>query len=130
MSLLPEIKKPEIVEKEWGREVIIENNEKYCGKILEFEAGTKLSNHFHLKKTETWYILEGELKFYYYDYEAGEQQYEFLTEGHVVHIPVGVLHRLEVIESCRIFEVSTQHFDEDSYRIQPSERATGWTISS
>ena len=40
----------EIFPKKWGYENIIVNNEEYCGKILHFNAGTKFSNHMHIKK--------------------------------------------------------------------------------
>jgi hypothetical protein len=45
--------KPKVVEgcrvpKGWGEEIIIENNENYCGKILVFEPECKFSMHYHV----------------------------------------------------------------------------------
>ena len=45
--------KPKVVEgcrvpKGWGEEIIIENNENYCGKILVFEPECKFSMHYHI----------------------------------------------------------------------------------
>ena len=53
------VKKAEVVPKKWGHELIIENNDKYCGKVLHFEDKCKFSMHFHAEKDETWYVLRG-----------------------------------------------------------------------
>jgi hypothetical protein len=34
-----------------------------------------------------------------------------------VRVPPGQPHQLEALTDATVFEVSTQHFDEDSYRI-------------
>ena len=44
------------VPKGWGEELIIENNEMYCGKLLIFKKGCRFSMHYHLIKDETWYV--------------------------------------------------------------------------
>jgi len=44
------------VPKGWGHELILVNNEKYCGKILFFKKGCKFSMHYHMIKQETWYV--------------------------------------------------------------------------
>ena len=38
------------VKKGWGSELWIVNNKDYCGKILTFEKGKKLSIHFLTKR--------------------------------------------------------------------------------
>ena len=40
------------VDKDWGYELIIHNDEKYCGKILFIKKGHCISLQFHKKKTE------------------------------------------------------------------------------
>jgi quercetin dioxygenase-like cupin family protein len=42
---------------------------------------------------------------------------QFLYQGDTVTIERGEPHQLEALEDSEIFEVSTQHFDDDSYRI-------------
>ena len=42
-----------IVNKLWGYEIWIENNEKYCGKHLHVVPGKKCSVHYHKDKKET-----------------------------------------------------------------------------
>src|SRR2546422_651885 len=48
-----------VVEKVWGRELWLVNNERYCSKILEISSGGYSSLHYHRVKDETFYILEG-----------------------------------------------------------------------
>jgi len=41
--------KPKIVEKGWGQEIWIHNDEEYCGKLLRFnKEGSKFSMHYHV----------------------------------------------------------------------------------
>ena len=114
--------KPEVCEgckvpKGWGEEIIIENNEMYCGKLLKFKKGCKFSMHYHLIKDETWYVNEGEFIYRWIDTENADIHEEKLKKGDVVRQRPGQPHQLESITSGVIFEVSTQHFDKDSYRV-------------
>ncbi len=114
------IKTPDIIEKGWGHEVIIWNSEKYCGKILVFKQNAKFSMHFHMIKDETWYIQDGEFNLLWIDPENAQRYNRNMSSGMTVHIPPGSMHQLECVsKSGSIFEVSTQHFDSDSYRILP-----------
>ncbi len=107
------------VDKEWGRELWIHNTEQYCGKILEFRKGARFSMHFHKLKTETWYVISGRLKFEWIDFETAKWLTKELLPGTSVHIPSGLAHRLTALtEGVNIMEVSTEHFDSDSYRIE------------
>ena len=114
--------KPEVCEgckvpKGWGEEIIIENNEMYCGKLLKFKKGCKFSMHYHLIKDETWYVNEGEFLYRWIDTETADVNELKLKEGDVVRQRVGQPHQLFALTDGVVFEVSTQHFDEDSYRI-------------
>ena len=57
--------KENIVLKKWGYEKILHNRADYCAKILHFNKGGRFSMHFHLQKTETWYVAKGEFDLYY-----------------------------------------------------------------
>lgn len=105
------------VEKGWGQEFWIVNNEKYCGKILQFNAGSKFSMHYHVNKEETFYVLKGHLIIKYYDLTNAEQKMEHLACGDIVDIPPCNPHKIEAIEDSTIIEISTHHEDSDSYRI-------------
>ena len=78
--------------------------------------------HFHLLKDETWYIAKGKIKFTWIDTKDGTQQSKILSVGDVVHNRRGQPHQIEAIEESIIFEVSTQHFDEDTYRVESGDK--------
>jgi len=105
------------IPKGWGEELIIENNEKYCGKLLIFKKGCKFSMHYHMIKDETWYVNEGVFIYRWIDTETAEHHEETLTKGNIVRQRPGQPHQLESLEEGVIFEVSTTHFDNDSYRV-------------
>ncbi len=105
------------VPKGWGEELIIENNEMYCGKLLIFKKGCKFSMHYHLIKDETWYVDKGEFLYRWIDTETAETIEQKLKVGDVVRQRVGQPHQLIALTDGTVFEVSTQHFDEDSYRV-------------
>lgn len=108
---------PSIVEKGWGREIVIDNNDKYCGKLLEFKKGSEFSFHYHMEKDETFYVLMGELNFGFIDLSKAEYHTKVLKQGQCVRIPRGQPHKIRAEEDSIIIEVSTHHEDSDSYRI-------------
>ncbi len=110
--------KSEIVEKGWGSEVIFANNEMYCGKLLRFNKGARFSMHFHMKKDETWYLAEGAIRLNWIDTTDASKRTEVIREGEVVRNRPGEPHQVEALSDAVIFEVSTTHFDEDSYRVE------------
>ena len=115
------VEEGECVPKGWGEEIIITNNEKYCGKVLIFEANKKFSMHYHMDKDETWYVEKGEFIYRWIDTNTAEVHECKLIEGDVVRQTPGMPHQLEAISNGRIFEVSTHHKDSDSYRVLPGD---------
>lgn len=110
------------VSKGWGFEKWITNNEKYCGKLLYFVKGKKCSWHYHEIKDEVFYIHSGKLlvKFSYED--DLEKSSEIVLEcGDSFHVKPGLRHQMFAITDTQMFEFSTQHFDEDSYRIEKGD---------
>ena len=113
-----DIKPPHRVEKAWGHELWIHNDEEYCGKLLVFtKARNRFSMHYHIQKKESWYVQEGRFQFNWLNVEDGKLEGKTLEKGDSVLIERGLPHQLIALEDNSIvFEVSTQHFDEDSYR--------------
>jgi quercetin dioxygenase-like cupin family protein len=107
----------EIVEKGWGKEIIFVNNPEYCGKILCFNKGKKFSMHYHVQKKETWYIAKGKFILNWIDTPKGTNHCEYLNVGDVITNERGEPHQLVALEDSEVFEVSTRHYDEDSFRI-------------
>jgi mannose-6-phosphate isomerase-like protein (cupin superfamily) len=116
-KMIPRFTTPETVDKGWGKEQWLCNNEEYCGKLLEFNAGSKFSMHYHLNKREHFYVLKGFLILTFFNLQNADKKSHNLLEGQVVEIPRGVPHQIEAKENSVIIEISTHHEDSDSYRI-------------
>ena len=109
------------VEKGWGAENIWATNDKYCGKMLHFNTGSKFSMHFHAIKDETWHVISGKFKVICIN-TANATQYEHILEkGDTWHNPPLLPHQLICIEAGVICEVSTPDSVEDNYRILPGD---------
>jgi len=119
--MLEEIKTPDIITKGWGYEKIFVNDEKYCFKILHFNQYAKLSMHFHMKKDETWFIKDGHIILKWINTETADLNEKHFFKNDTIRIRPGVPHQIIAIEDTEIFEVSTQHFDNDSYRINKGD---------
>jgi mannose-6-phosphate isomerase-like protein (cupin superfamily) len=117
------------VEKGWGHELIFATNDKYCGKLLNFNKGAKISMHYHAQKDESWYVLSGKfiLKKINTD-TAVEYQIELQT-GDSTRIQPLEPHQLVCIEAGTIIEVSTPDSVEDNYRIAPGDSQNDQSIS-
>ncbi|MEK6848740.1 MAG: cupin domain-containing protein [Nanoarchaeota archaeon] len=112
------LKQPEIHPKGWGREIWIANSEMYCGKILELQKGKRCSIHYHKLKDETFYILSGHVQMNIHNEGyLKEPTILFMKPGETLHIPQLLIHQFIGIEDSKILEISTQHFEEDSYRL-------------
>jgi len=117
MSALSEPKK---VNKDWGYEIWMANNkeENYCGKILYIKEGYSTSMHFHAKKHETFYILEGKLELEIICTHTTNKHKKVLNEGEVFVLERLLPHRLIAKDGdVKFVEVSTYHEDSDSYRV-------------
>jgi mannose-6-phosphate isomerase-like protein (cupin superfamily) len=115
-------RKGKMVPKAWGYELWIHNSEAYCGKLLVFKKDAKFSMHYHLLKEETWYVSSGSFYYHFIDTNEGKKYKIMIDEGDVIDLKQGQPHQLQATtEGSTIFEVSTQHFDEDSYRVLPGD---------
>lgn len=109
------------VPKGWGSESIFATNDKYCGKLLNFNTGAKFSMHFHSVKDETWYVMSGRFVVEYIDTKDATIKEHHLQIGDVWHNPPLLPHRLICIEAGTIIEVSTPDSVEDNYRVMPGD---------
>lgn len=112
------------VQKGWGFEKWIVNNEEYCGKLLYFVKGKRCSWHYHKLKDEVFYVQSGKLQVLFSESDDLYQENGsyaaksvVLTPGDNFHVYRGLRHQMIALEETELFEFSTQHFDEDSYRI-------------
>jgi len=109
------------VEKGWGHELIWATNDQYCGKLLKFNSGAKFSMHFHAKKDESWYVLDGSFIVKVIDTNNAYTHECKLEKGMTWRNLPLVPHQLECIESGTIIEVSTPDSVEDNFRVIPGD---------
>jgi len=105
--------------KTWGYEVWIANKEEYCGKLLYLRPGQGGSLHYHLLKDETFYLQSGRVAIRLRD-KNGNDSVQILMPGQSLHIPRGQMHQIisGMETASELFEFSTEHFEEDSYRVE------------
>lgn len=106
------------VEKVWGIEEWIVNNELYCLKKLIVRPGWCCSLHYHNIKDETFWVMIGKLHL-----EISGKKY-ILFPGHTTRIPPPARHKFWVpsdLKECVLMEVSTHHDDNDVVRIEQSK---------
>ena len=110
------------VKKGWGYEKWIVNKEAYCGKLLFFKKGKCCSWHYHKIKDEVFYLQSGKMivKFSEGD-DIQEAEQVLLEPGQNFYIYPGLRHQMVALEESELYEFSTQHFDEDSYRIMKGD---------
>jgi len=100
-----------IIEKPWGREEVVEINDKYMVKKLTMWAGHRCSLQYHNIKKETIYVLSGVLKI---SQGISQDQLEekLYKAGDSMTIPPGLIHRMEGIEDAVYLEASTPEMDD------------------
>ena len=108
------------VPKAWGEEIILHNQE-YCGKLLRFKKDGKFSMHFHSEKSETWYVNKGTFRLTYINTQTADKIERTLEEGDIVYVGKNSPHQLHALTEGEIFEVSTEHKDYDSYRVEKGD---------
>lgn len=114
--------KTEVHKKGWGEELWIINTNLYCGKKLILNKDKKCSVHFHKLKDETFYVQSGLVKMdLYEDGYPNNPKTLILKKGESVRIPPLLPHQFFGLEDSEIFEFSTQHFEEDSFRLAPGD---------
>ena len=111
----------QIVEKPWGKEEVIEINDKYMMKKLTMLKGHRCSLQLHNHKKETIYVLSGQLKII-----SGPDQ-DNLTgkiycDGESITISPGVVHRMEGVEDSIYLEASTPEMDDVVRLVDDYER--------
>ena len=110
------------VPKGWGFENWIVNSPEYCGKLLYFVKGKRCSWHYHILKYEVFYIQSGKILVKYSESDDLSSAEEIILEkGDSFHVYRGLRHQMIAIQDTELFEFSTQHFDEDSYRLEKGD---------
>ena len=101
----------EIIEKPWGKEEIIEINEKYMVKKLTMWKEHRCSLQFHNHKKETIYVLSGKLRIVSGPNQNNLKEKIYLA-GDSITISPGTVHRMEGIEDSVYLEASTAEMND------------------
>jgi mannose-6-phosphate isomerase-like protein (cupin superfamily) len=112
-----------LIEKLWGNELWIINNERYCVKLLTILPQSAGSLHFHKVKDETFYVLTGACSLELTT--RPDKLPRIMRRGDYQQIPPGVAHRFtnhSATFPCEILECSTHHDDADTYRLEPARK--------
>ena len=106
----------------WGYELWVENNEKYCSKLLILNKGFESSWHYHERKDETFVILEGEVSLTYANGLNASAQTIILKEGDKFRLKPGVVHTFKSLTlKSTVMEISTTD-DGDNVKLRPARR--------
>ena len=108
-----------IVENPWGREVWVEENEKYICRILHLKKDCAVSLQYHKHKLETLYVISGKAT-YIFQRPGEEKITRTIGPGDILNHKPYEVHREIAIEDTVLFEVCTPEIDdiirlEDSY---------------
>lgn len=100
-----------IIEKPWGKEEVIEINEKYMMKKLTMWKGHRCSLQFHNHKKETIYVLSGQLRIILGP-DQNNLTAKIYTSGESITISPRTVHRMEGAEDSVYLEASTPEMDD------------------
>ena len=106
----------------WGYELWIENNEKYCNKLLILHEGFESSWHYHERKDETFVILEGQVSLTYANGLDMPAKTIILSKGGKFRLKPGVVHTFKSLApKSTVMEISTTD-DGDNVKLRPARR--------
>jgi len=134
----------QFVKKLWGYEYwfanVLDHPLNYCGKLLFVEYGkwsSEAKYHYHKKKDETFFVLEGMLQLDYvipeFNFETGvatESSFKttYMEPFQTFRVTPFMKHRFTSVTlyGCKFVEVSTFHSDEDSFRCYYNTEIGDW----
>lgn len=108
------------ITKPWGHELIYQNHNLYCCKLLYIKPFSSCSYHLHLEKHETLLVTKGTL---FIDTTHNKNKKTYIVEqGSAFVIAPGFIHSLRAeSEAVELIESSTPSYDTDSIRISNGE---------
>ncbi len=112
----------QIIEKPWGKEEVIEINDKYMMKKLTMWKGHRCSLQLHNLKKETIYVLSGQLRIISGP-DKNNLTEKIYTAGDSITISPGTVHRMEGAEDSVYLEASTPEMDDVVRLVDDYDRA-------
>ncbi len=100
------------IPKPWGKEQIIDLNDRYCVKHLFIRQGHRISKQYHERKRETMLLVSGNATLTLFDGDSAKDV--VLRPGEAHAIEPGTVHRVAGHSSSDavILEISTPELDD------------------
>lgn len=99
------------VDKPWGFELRFAITDRYLGKVIHVNQGEALSLQYHEAKDETLVVTKGVMDLELADAD-GTMRTHRLNVGDCVRVIPGRKHRMNAVEDCEFFEVSSPEIDD------------------
>lgn len=99
------------IEKPWGREEVVEINDRYMMKKLTMWKGHRCSLQYHNVKQETIYVLSGRLRIIYGS-DHDNLSSRDVGPDEFITLKSKVVHRMEAVEDTVYLEASTPEMDD------------------
>ena len=109
-----------LVEKSWGFERIFINTDLYCVKELNIKESCATSKHYHKKKHETFYLIQGVANITIFDINGKKKEVYTLKERETFCIEPNTIHSIENVsfdQTLILLESSTEDKPQDNIRI-------------
>jgi len=98
-------------DKPWGYEVLWAQTNDYVAKLMNIQAGHRMSLQYHKKKEETIYVMSGFLIVWE---SENDKDFTTLKPGNVYHVKPGQIHRFgaDKTQDTMLMEVSTNYLSD------------------
>ena len=108
-----------VIQTEYGYEIVWADNEQYCSKILVFEkAGQQTRLHFHKDRHKSWFVNAGKFEVQWVDPKDGKAYSQELPEGAVFEVaPLLPVSLKNLVANSAMAETSNNNNTEDYYRL-------------
>ncbi len=114
----------QVIKKPWGKEELLEINEKYMVKRLTMNNGHRCSLQLHRHKCETIYVLSGKLTLVHGQHTEHLEKNVY-SAGESFTLAPGTVHRMQSeCGDCIYLEASTPELD-DVVRLSDDYRRDG-----
>ena len=112
----------QVIDKPWGKEEVIEINDRYMVKKLTMWKDHRCSLQYHNIKCETIYVLSGKLRIYT-GAEKDKLDSRVYEPSETITLLPGVVHRMEAVEDSVYLEASTPETDDVVRLVDDYQRA-------
>jgi dTDP-4-dehydrorhamnose 3,5-epimerase-like enzyme len=90
--------------------------------FFELKKGFTRGSHYHRKKDEFFYVVEGKLRAVFLDMETSAKEEHILEKGDKLRVEPGCGHIFYGMDDSLVVEYSPQFYDkEDAYKVEFEE---------